>query len=98
MRLPKLLAAERKYGSRNDRSPIRENQACSSGAVPARITNGGPTVKSRALRSQRTGFASPGGLLSPAIETGSIDAAASKSAGWARMLNRYVNHRETPCA
>src|SRR5215469_1742077 len=97
-KLPRLLAAYRKYGSCEDLAPVRANNTCSVGAVPARTTNGAPIIASKVLSSHGTGFAAGSGDGTPAIERFKLSAAIASSAGWRKIEKRPERVRFARCA
>src|SRR5262245_10197986 len=60
-RLPRLLAAYRKYGSAEDRWPNLENQDCNSGALDATTKNGSPIITSSRTTIPKNGYSDPCG-------------------------------------
>src|SRR4051812_32520937 len=69
-KLPALLAAYRKYGSRADGSSVSANHRCSSGAVTASAKNGRPIDRARIRSSQPIGCPSAGSGVSGPIADG----------------------------
>ena len=57
--LPALLAAYRKYGSREEVCAVLTNHFCSNGVVVDKTKNGNPTDRINAFRSHRMGDSTP---------------------------------------
>src|SRR5947207_71163 len=62
IRLPTLLAAYRKYGSRAERSSVAANHRCIVEAVVASTTNGRPTATTRTATIDNTGLPCGSGI------------------------------------
>ncbi len=95
-RLPALLAAYRKYGSRARGAPVCENHCCRSGVVADSAKNGRPAVVVRTRSVHHAGLESPG--LPTSIGNGSITPAATSTLTWIATRHRRETAVVRTCA